>query len=117
MGPDLKLLPMTFLRDDCAYSYTVIPVNRCSELFDELMDLPQLTVPPTFNSYLSEILELGEHSGNTQTTPYGEPVTYVLTRDLLRFKDHEGVREFGNAGAWAYLEHLPPDSKVALYWD
>lgn len=114
---NLKLLPMTFLRDDCAFSYTVIPVNRCSELFEELMNLPDLTVPSTFYTYLGDRTDPDEHSGNTQETPYGEPLTYVLTRDLLRFKDHEGVREFGNAGAWAYLEHLPPDSKVALYWE
>ena len=96
---DLKLLPMTFLRDDCAFSYTVIPVNRCTELFEELMRLSDLTVPGTFNTYLGSRTDPDESSGNTQETPYGEPLTYVLARDLLRFKDHEGVRDFNNAGA------------------
>jgi len=117
MGLDLKLLPMTFLRDNDAFSHTVLPVRRCTALFDELMDLPSLQVPAEFSTYLSDDKEDDELTGNTQKTPYDEPLTYVRAHDLLRFKDHEGVRDFGNRGIWAYLEHLPPDSKVALYWD
>ncbi len=117
MGRDLKMLPMTILRDNWAFSHTILPVNRCSELFDEMLTLSSLTVPSTFNTYVADNQPEGERTGNTQKDEYGDPLKYVLVRDLLTLKDHEGVQLFGNKGVWAYLEHLPADAKAALYWE
>lgn len=117
MGLDLTLLPFTHdFESDWAFSHVLLPCDR-SAVIHEIRDLPSQPVPKRFDSYLG-LGDDGEHRyGNTQKTPYGSQLTYVLVDDLLKFSTHEDVvsmRE--NRAAWAYLKELRSGTKVALYW-
>ena len=118
MGLDLNLLPFDGDMGSMNFSHTVLDCERRSQLFEELEGLPAVRVPEDFNTYLCKDDEYEEsHYGNTQDTPYGEPLTYVLAEQLVPFASHEGVENhFKNRAIWAYLKELPPRTKVALYW-
>lgn len=74
-------------------------------------------VPEHFNTYLCREGDGLTHYGNTQYTPYGEPLMYVSAADLLTLADHPAVRDsYGAPAAWAYLRELPAGWNVALYW-
>lgn len=55
--------------------------------------------------------------GKTIKDPYGSDVKYITVRDLLPFRDCDGVMDnHQNRAVWAYLNELPKDTKIALFW-
>ena len=88
------------------------------DLLEALQDLDADPVPSSFHSYLSRDDACEEsHYGETQETSYGDRLTCVSVSRLLRFRDHEGVRDSPrNRAVWAYLAELLPETRVALYW-
>lgn len=113
MGLDLTLLPF----DSERFSHTVLTCERSIDLFEEIGKLQAVRVPTEFNTFVAQDDEHGDHYGNTQDTPYGEPLTFVLVEQLLPFSKYEEVTDnFKNRAIWAYLKQLPRDTKVALYW-
>lgn len=126
MGLDLTLLPYDGRNEDWAASFTVLQCERRSGLFAAIGDVETARatpVPKSFNSYLSRDDDnsahyTDSHYGNTQETPYGDPVHTLTAGELSRaFHDHEDVQDNAlNRATWAYLANLPPDTRVALYW-
>ena len=116
MGLDLALLPFD-ADEGIHFSHTVLKCERRIELFEEIMKLPSTRVPENFTTLLRDDEYQETHYGNTQETPYGDPLTFMEVENLLRFSEHEGVQNhFKNRAIWAYLAYLPPRTKVALYW-
>ncbi len=115
MGLDLCLLPFDGDSGNWAYSHTMLQCNRDSELFEKIQKLKSIRVPPDFGTFHCRDDEYEQpHYGNTQETPYGEPVEYVLAHDLVKITpDDTG---YVNKAVWAYLKELPPRTKVALFW-
>jgi hypothetical protein len=117
MGVDLRLLPFDADNgSDFAYSHTILEVGRDYDLHDKIKKLPSLPVPSGFTSFSGKQEGFDDTCyGLTIKTPYGEELKYVVARDLcaieLRKDAHNKLR-----GVWAYLSHLPPLTKVALYW-
>lgn len=113
MGLDLALLPFSY--DLC--SFTVLQCERRRELWRVVTGLPAWPVDPGFSSYCGQIPGGGYAYGETQETPYGRRLTYTTVKHLLTLRDHEGVMDNpNNRAVWAYLNELPPSTKVALYW-
>lgn len=120
MGIDLVLLPFDSDGDNpvVSYSHTVLTCTLSHELAEELKKIPAPQVPKNFRSYLGTDEEYdGPRYGATQETPYGEPLKYVRVGQLNPFRFHEIVRADPNKKAiWAFLNELPGNTKVALYW-
>ncbi len=107
MGVDLSLLPF---RSSEKYCHEVLNVGRHYEHYDRVDALPQVECHK-FNAYVSR--EMGDHHDDTgygpvTKTPYGEPVKYVLAKDLKK------VELPGPVGA--FVAALNDDVKIALYW-
>lgn len=119
MGLDLTLMPFEHAYGDEAYSHTLLHCARSSALFAALRaQVREQPVPRAFMSYRGRDEQGHLGYGNTQRTPYGEPLGWVLVRDLVAFHSHPHVRhDPQNRAVWAYLAALPPDTKVALYWE
>jgi hypothetical protein len=114
MGVDLRLLPFDSDQGDWAYSHTIINCGQDYDLFDKIKVLASMPVPPKFSSFCGRLANGDTGYGNTQTTPYGEPLTFVLAEHLVNVEHDE--KDVLTRAAWAYLKCLPPHTKVALYW-
>lgn len=118
MGLDLKLLPFDGDHHDLSFSHTVLTCDRNYDLFDQIQALEETRgrlVPTGFSSYVSRDEKYEEsHYGETKETPYGQPLREVEVEDLLPFR--RLCADWKNLAIWAYLEHLPPRTKVALFW-
>lgn len=113
MGVDLSLLPF----DNANFSHTVLDCERRRALFEEIADLPATPVPQPFYTFRSRADHRDSHYGDTQETPYGEPLTAVQAQHLLPFAQHPGVcNDARNRAVWAYLACLPPETQIALFW-
>ncbi len=121
MGRDVYLLPFDGDGHGSSFSHTVLSVDRTlivQTLF-EALEGKGLVVPDHFNSFAGDDdPEHEEHTyGRTITDSYDVPLRYVLVSDLLPFGIDEGVWKCPrNRAIWAYLEALPPATKVALFW-
>ena len=120
MGVDLALLPFYSPRmddGDFCFSRVVIALKWRKNLWAEILEIEDsagLNVPDDFISFLS--CE-DTHYGKTPETPYGDNLKYVFARDLKNLASHEGVLDnYKNRAAWAYLEQVPDELKVALFW-
>lgn len=115
MGLDLRLLPFDADRDDLHFSHTILGCARDYDLFDAVHDVASergLVVPSDFWTFLG--MRGGEHGyAVTTETPYGDPLRYVLAGDL---KPLTALAHRCNEAVWAYINALPDETKVALYW-
>ena len=122
MGSDLTLLPFGSTLDIAVrfFSHTILNLERRRELWpliDEIEERFGRDVPHGFTSFLGR-QDNGEHGyGDTMRTPYDDNLKYVEARHLKPLKDHSLVQDnYLNRAAWAYLEQLPDDLPIALYW-
>lgn len=127
MGLDLAFLP--FFGNDTA-SYSVIECGRCSELFDIITALEKQKGillwehahggvsrddVPCENCHKTKYSD--SHYGDVNDNPYGEKTKYVPVKDLLLLKDLEEISDNPrNVAVWAYLQHLPTNTKIGLWW-
>lgn len=118
MGLDLTILPIEADHGEWGFAHSMLEVERRSALFEAMLEaLKEHPVPPDFRTHLLRGEDGESRYGNTQETPYGEPLGWVRAEELLAFAEHEGVTNNAqNRAAWAYLGALGPGSKVALYW-
>jgi len=118
MGLDLTLLP--FDSEHPPFSHTMLSVDRSD--FQPIIDIEERIgkrVPAHFTSFYSrdELLPQEPHYGRTLTTPYGDPLKYVLVRDIIgTFNDLRDEGGEKNQAIYRYLLELSSNTKVALYW-
>jgi len=131
MAVDLKLLPIegSTLRSwdpvqwgTVVFSHCILTLTGRRQLFTEIGHAVEAetfpTVPKNFHTFLSRGPDGETCYGDTQTDPYGDRIVVVPASFLLRFKDHDGVKNDSvNRASWAYLAELRPDHPIALYWD
>ncbi|HEC63818.1 MAG TPA: hypothetical protein ENI23_00825 [bacterium] len=118
MGIDLILLPIDHYDQNWGFSHTLLSVDRSSDLFDIIRKLPSFDVPGKFSSFTSKDDKYEEpHYGNTIEDCYGEKIKFVEIKKLLNLKDHPHIKDgYHNSAIWAYLEKLPENMKIALFW-
>lgn len=122
MGLDLTLLPFEHPETDngWAISHCVLYCERRRALFADIGQLEEnigVVVPQQFGTYLSREGGKDTHYGNTQDTPYGDPLRTVTAGQLLGFATLDDVTDNPrNRAIWAYLAQLPAETRVALYW-
>lgn len=116
MGVDLTLMPL--LAKDYWCAHELIRVERDRSLWGPIDALPQTDVPEPLHCYLAKHPHDGETSyGSIATTPYGDPIKYTTAGDLVGLKSEQGVRDnWKNRAVWAYLEQMPPEWQIALWW-
>lgn len=119
MGVDLRLLPIECEHENLWYSHSMLSLERRRELWPLFAELEKTSgvVDPSFTSFCGR-QDNGENGyGKTLETPYGQPLTYLTAEQILTLKDHEAVQDnTTNRAIWAYLAHLNPKMKIALYW-
>jgi hypothetical protein len=118
MGLDLTLIPFDCDTGVLAFSHTVLTLDRYRELFEDIGLLNQLPIPAKFHSFCGRHLGCDEPGyGQTEMTPYGEPIKCVLAGDLVKIGGkHLEKLNRKTLGVFAYLACLDADTKVALYW-
>jgi hypothetical protein len=114
MGVDLRLLPFDYDGGSSAYSHQILTYDGTYDFYDEINKLPQMPVPKSFHTFCSrdEAYEESRY-GNTQETPYGERVKFVLAGDLVKIESGNWPQARATR---AFLRELPPETKVALFW-
>lgn len=116
MGVDLRLLPFDCDQGDFAFSHTILELGRDYDLHNEIRKLRKMPVPQTFTSFSGRAEGYEDTCyGVTNETPYGEPLEWVLAGELCAIKLSKDA-PYKERAIWAYLQHLPPQTKVALYW-
>jgi hypothetical protein len=93
----------------------VIPDERLAKRLFALESDHGRAVPARFQTYTARDGD-EPHYGNTQATPYGEPLRWLTATELV-----DGIASIReglalNRAAWAYLRALPVGYGVALYW-
>ena len=88
--------------------------------------IPSTPVPKGFNTFLcredvkneeGEIIFDETHYGETLTTNYGDPLYYIIIKDLLQLSNHVSViGNYTNKAVWGYLENSLPERRIALMW-
>lgn len=119
MGIDLRLLPFTSERYRA--SFDVLDLERRRELWPVIEEIEKATgrdVPSDFNSYLGHDEEHEQTTyGATLKTPYGDNLKSVLAKHLKPLRQHPAVQDnWKNKAVWAYIEELPDELPIALYW-
>lgn len=115
MGVDLRLLPFDCDKGDFAFSHTILELGRNYKVHHEINKLPSLPVPKSFTSFSGKSDNYDDTCyGETNTTPYGETLEYTTAGELCKVPKR--IRHDWERPVWAYLEALPPETKVALYW-
>jgi hypothetical protein len=115
MGVDLQLLPL--LQPNYWAAHDLIRVGQDTDLFKQIEALPQLGILAPVACYLARNKEDETVYGEIENSPYGLRLTFTRAADLLTLKDHEAVRTlWRNRAVWAYLEQMPADWPIILYW-
>lgn len=109
MGLDLALIPIDHDLPDFGWAHSLLQMEHNYDLFDKIKKLPTTRVPKKFNTYQgrTEDDELTCY-GDTQDTPYGEPLMAVTMAQL------KTVGIPGPVGA--FVAASPDEQRVALYW-
>jgi hypothetical protein len=124
MGLDLTLLIVTGdpqRGDTTVYAHTQLdfrPTEATATVLFAVESDAARDVPKPFFSFLSR-REDGERGyGDTQKTPYGEGIRMARARDFLRALSAHNLTRDGweLLAAIAYVEKIPGNTWVALYW-
>lgn len=118
MSLDLSMLPLDCDRTDWGFSHSVLGCSAGSLWHDRLKDVPRTAVPKDFSTYLSRADNLQAHYGDTQQTPYGEPLECVTVGQIIDALNQNGFWDMSqkDLAINAYLQQLPRGTRVALYW-
>ena len=108
MGIELSLCPV---EKGLPYSFTRITLNRRTELFMDIKELPS-EYDPQITAYIGEE---GKFVAVKDTEKASERT--VTIAQLLTLRDHDGVQDNDeNRAAWAYLSARDPSLRVLLHW-
>ena len=108
MGLDLTLIPIGHDSSEWGFGHELINLERDYELFDKLQKLPTSAVPSYFATFRACGADGEVRYGDTQSTPYGEPLRAV-TMAQLKAMQIEGA-------AGAFIAASPDGQRVALFW-
>jgi hypothetical protein len=126
----LALLPFRSRYLDIQFSHEILDARGLPyELCNELMNLEKevgFPVSDSFTSYLSRDDAYEEpHYGETSETPYGKQLMYLHARhvkQVLKKAEEYYPEDFGHPMGYglravtAYVNELPDDLPIALYW-
>jgi len=120
VGLDLSLLVVDGDTPGVTYSHSMLACDHDGELFARVLHEEETggtVIEPTFHSFRSRDDTYEEsHYGVTTETAYGEPLKWVFARDLVEcFESSDGLSSW-NAAVRAFLQHLHPTTRVALFW-
>ena len=108
MGLDLTLMPLGADNNEWGFSHELLDVPRNRDLFERIMKLPALPVPTKFMTFRSRGDDGEARYGQTQDTPYGEP---LLATTMAHLKTCGIPGPHG-----AFVAASPDNQRVALYW-
>lgn len=119
MGVDLTLIPIVAYKD-ASYSRSLLELNRCRVLWDEILALPSHEIPHPIGLIPYRQLSAADDEDVFDTAisdDYESILRFVTAADLQTLSRHQCVTDrLENKAAWAYLACLPGETKVALYW-
>lgn len=120
MGIDLTLLPVEFESSDkeLAYSHSILHLPRWYDFFEEVRKCPMREMQGRFATFMGRS-EDGEYAyGDTKQDAYGSPIYFVWAKDLKKAmaKMPETGADWCFRSAKAYVDAMPDDGKIALYW-
>lgn len=116
MGLDLKLLPQ--YGKDSKFSADIIQIDRNHDLFDLISTIEHAYGRDIDGrGWSTHLGETGEAYGTTTNSPYGKVLKTVPAKALkgLIAKDDDSAY-WRNKAAIAYLNELPDDLEVMIYW-
>ena len=117
MGLDLRILPAYSKSAD--FSLDMIELARDSELFGIISILEEKKgreVPRKgINSFCGSINGI-EGFGKTTETPYGKVMKSVLAYELRKALSDYKTESWKNKAFIAFLDQLPNDLELWLYW-
>lgn len=118
MSLGLKLLPIDDDDHGSGFSHAVLTVDNARKWESALENVRLTAVPDSFNTYVCQDDTHDEetHYGNTQETPYGEPLRAARVEDILDCVDRLEDWRGRDAAAIGYLRACDPRMKIALYW-
>jgi hypothetical protein len=120
MGIDLSIFPLTRRKSIDEESFYVAHLKMdgslCDnrELFDDFQKLDSVPIKAMYMSGIGH-----EEDGPIVTEDaYGNPLRSVMAVSLKKFKDDPRVQKvWQNETVWAFIDKLPDDHPVVLYWD
>lgn len=123
MGVDLLLIPFESHDDlkgiNAGISYSSLEVVRSRDMWDEILALESQAVPERFLTPFGDVYPDEPNYWNRETSVdvYDKPLRWVFAGDLASLRNYQNIpKESRNRAVWAYLEQLPPSTRVALFW-
>lgn len=115
MGVDLSLMPL--IGQNFWTSHELILLERDRDLWEEFIKVRAIEIPQPLSCFVS-ILENKERGyGYLSDDPYGNPLKFTTAKELKKLRTHKNVQcHWKNRAIWAYLEHIPDDWQIILYW-
>ncbi len=117
MSLDLSLIPIEHEDARFGFGHSLLRIDSGGAWHDALKDANDEPVPADFSTFRGDPGEDGEpHYGNTQETPYGEKLRCMRVVEITSRISSRELFSKRDKAALAYLAHLDPNSRVALYW-
>ncbi|HQU86020.1 MAG TPA: hypothetical protein PKY59_23030 [Pyrinomonadaceae bacterium] len=113
MSLHLTLLPVGGINEQITSIHNFLNCERDIHLFEQIEQIIGSPVPKDFKGFHSTD-DCDYSYGNLTKDAYGEELTYVFVKDLIKLRHHSESQT--NKAIWAYLNQLPSDGKIALYW-
>ena len=115
MGVELTFMPLWSPKSDLAHD--MIDIGKNYELFALIEALPSKTIEEPIWCFRAR-LPNGENTyGQLEEDPYGKRLNTVTSTDLLSIKNHPSVNDYWRVrAAWAYIDAMPEDWPIVLYW-
>lgn len=119
MGIDLMLLPYLVQKDHYV-SYSILSMSRQTAFFEVLDSYAMVKgreIEEQFYSYQPDEKTAEDTMGETSVDKYDTPLKTITPAEFL-----EAVTLFGdelyplNKAILAYVQNLPDDWRIALYW-
>lgn len=108
MGMDLSVCPDTFgLKGETVLAYDRLRINRDYDLFERVRSLRPRPLDTAVAYYEDDGL------ADRTTDPYGADLTYLTAGELSAIDPGTGTLA---RAVWAYLDELPRDTKIVLWW-
>lgn len=119
MGVDLTLMPA--FGQDAQFSQDMLRLARDPELFRSITVKEREHGAPVkkggVHTYMAQTAEIQErHYGAIDRTPYGQKLMYITANHLKEAFAGVAVDGWKNKAIKAFINELPDDLEVFLYW-